>query len=108
MTGAVERQPHRIRARVRKTRIRLRYERREIRRISQTATLGGLFLSFFKIGTVGFSGGLAVIAQVRSLVVRRRAWLTDAEFAEGFVLVRFRPNAFWIILGIAEKRGTQT
>lgn len=77
---------------MRKARIRLRYGSREIRRISQTATLGGLFLSFLKIGTVGFGGGLAVVAQVRSLVVRRRAWLTDAEFAEGFALAQSLPG----------------
>ena len=40
-------------------RTRVRYGRREIERISRTATLGGLFLSFVKIGTVGFGGGLA-------------------------------------------------
>jgi chromate transporter len=81
-----------IRERVRDVRIRARYGRREIRRISRTATLGGLFLSFLKIGTVGFGGGLAVIAQIRTLTVRTRGWLTDAEFVEGFALAQSLPG----------------
>src|SRR3982750_919162 len=73
-------------------RTRVRYGRREIERISRTATLGGLFLSFAKIGTVGFGGGLAVIAQIRALVVQQRRWLTDQEFAEGFALAQTLPG----------------
>ncbi len=73
-------------------RTRVRYGRREIERISRTATLGGLFLSFAKIGTIGFGGGLAVIAQIRALVVQQRRWLTDQEFAEGFALAQTLPG----------------
>lgn len=77
---------------MRNVRIRARYGHREIKRISQTATLGGLFLSFLKIGTVGFGGGLAVIAQIRTLTVQRRRWLTDIEFVEGFALAQSLPG----------------
>ncbi|MEP6636496.1 MAG: chromate transporter, partial [Acidobacteriota bacterium] len=63
-----------------------------LEQISRTATLGGLFLSFFKIGLVGFGGGLAVIAQIRTVTVRKRHWLTDAEFAEGFALAQSLPG----------------
>lgn len=73
-------------------RARVRYGHREIKRISHTATLGGLFLSFLKIGLVGFGGGLAVIAQVRTLTVHKRGWLTDIEFAEGFALAQSLPG----------------
>lgn len=73
-------------------RTRVRYGRREIERISRTATLGGLFLSFFKIGLVGFGGGLAVISQIRALVVNQRRWLSDQEFAEGFALAQSLPG----------------
>lgn len=73
-------------------RARVRYGHSEIKRISHTATLGGLFLSFLKIGLVGFGGGLAVIAQVRTLTVRKRGWLTDIEFAEGFALAQSLPG----------------
>src|SRR5947207_2748535 len=82
----------RINNRVRKIRMRARYTRRELERIAQTPTLGGLFLSFLKIGLVGFGGGLAVIAQVRSLAVQQRRWLTDQEFAAGFALAQTLPG----------------
>ena len=92
MQSQSDKKVDRIKLRTRKVRARVRYSRREIERISRTATLGGLFLSFLKIGLVGFGGGLAVIAQVRTLTVRRRRWLTDIEFAEGFALAQSLPG----------------
>jgi chromate transporter len=71
---------------------RVRFTRRRIERISRTATLGGLFLSFLKIGLVGFGGGVAVLAQIRTLTVRKRHWLTDSEFAEGVALAQSLPG----------------
>jgi chromate transporter len=73
-------------------RTRVRDTRREIERIANTPTLGGLFLSFLKIGTVGFGGGLAVIAQIRTLAVRQRRWLTEQDFASGFALAQSLPG----------------
>lgn len=73
-------------------RTRVRETRREIERIANTPTLGGLFLSFLKIGTVGFGGGLAVIAQIRTLAVQQRRWLTEQEFASGFALAQTLPG----------------
>src|ERR1041384_2965057 len=71
---------------------RVRFTRRRIERISRTATLGGLFLSFLKIGLVGFGGGVAVLAQIRNLTVRKRGWLTDSEFAEAVALAQSLPG----------------
>ena len=71
---------------------RVRLTRRRIERISRTATLGGLFLSFLKIGLVGFGGGVAVLAQIRTLTVRKRRWLTDLEFAEAVALAQSLPG----------------
>lgn len=71
---------------------RARITRKQIERISRTATLGGLFLSFLKIGTVGFGGGVAVLAQIRTLTVRKRGWLTDSEFAEALALAQSLPG----------------
>ena len=82
----VDKRASRISNRARKMRTRVRDTRREIERIANTPTLGGLFLSFLKIGTVGFGGGLAVIAQIRTLAVQQRRWLTEQEFASGFAL----------------------
>ncbi len=70
----------------------MRDTRREIERIASTPTLGGLFLSFLKIGTVGFGGGLAVIALIRTLAVKQRRWLTEQEFASGFALAQTLPG----------------
>jgi chromate transporter len=72
--------------------VRVRYSHREIKRISRTTSLGGLFLSFLKIGLVGFGGGLAVIAQIRTLTVQKRHWLNEFEFAEGFALAQSLPG----------------
>src|ERR1051325_2014745 len=71
---------------------RVRFTRKRIERISRTATLGGLFLSFLKIGLVGFGGGIAVLAQIRALTVRKRRWLTDSEFAETVALAQSLPG----------------
>jgi chromate transporter len=70
----------------------VRHGRRTLERLSRTATLGGLFLSFLKIGAVGFGGGLAVIAQIRTLIVKNRGWMTDTEFVEGFALAQSLPG----------------
>src|SRR5215813_10313360 len=71
---------------------RARYTRRRLEQISRTATLGGLFLSFLKIGLVGFGGGVAVLALIRNVTVRKRRWLTDAEFAEAVALAQSLPG----------------
>ncbi len=73
-------------------RTRARQTRREIERIASTPTLGGIFLSLLKIGFVGFGGGLAVIAQIRTLAVQQRRWLTEQEFAAGFALAQSLPG----------------
>lgn len=80
------------RARGRKVGTRFRSGHKRLKRISQLPTLGGIFLSFLKIGLVGFGGGLAVMAQIRTLVVNRRRWFTDHEFAEAFALAQSLPG----------------
>ena len=92
MVTQVDKRASRIRNRARKVRTRVRETRREIERIAKTPTLGGLFLSFLKIGTVGFGGGLAVIAQIRTLAVQQRHWLSEEEFASGFALAQTLPG----------------
>jgi chromate transporter len=88
----VDKRATRISNRARKMRTRARDTRREIERIAKTATLSGLFLSFLKIGTVGFGGGLAVVAQIRTLAVQQRRWLTEQDFASGFALAQSLPG----------------
>lgn len=70
----------------------MRYGQKRLKRLSETASLGGIFLSFLYIGVTGFGGGLAVIAQIRVLAVRRRRWFTEHEFAEAFALAQSLPG----------------
>ncbi len=92
MVTQVDKRASRISNRARKVRTRVRDTRREIERIANTATLGGLFLSFLKIGTTGFGGGLAVIAHIRTLAVAQRHWMTEQDFANGFALAQTLPG----------------
>jgi len=80
------------RQRVHKIRTRARYEQRRLKRISRTATLGGLFLSFLKIGFTGFGGGFAVLTQLRHLVVLERRWLGEHDFVEALALGQSLPG----------------
>jgi chromate transporter len=45
-----------------------------------------------KIGLVGFGGGVAVLAMIRNVTVRKRRWLTDAEFVEAVALAQSLPG----------------
>lgn len=71
---------------------RVRYGQKRLKRLSRTATLGGIFLSFLNIGITGFGGGLAVLAQIRTLAVRKRRWFTEHEFAEAMALAQSLPG----------------
>src|ERR671938_39705 len=73
-------------------RTRVRYGQRRLKRLSREASLGGICLSFLKIGATGFGGGLAVIAQIRTLAVLKRDWFTEHEFAEAFALAQSLPG----------------
>ncbi|PYS21837.1 MAG: hypothetical protein DMF72_15995 [Acidobacteria bacterium] len=87
----VAKRTHR-RQRVRKIKTRARYEHRRLKQISRTATFGGLFLSFLKIGASGFGGGFAVLSQIRHLVVLERRWLTEQDFIEALALGQSLPG----------------
>lgn len=78
--------------RVRKIRTRARYGHRRLKQISRTATLGGLFLSFLKIGLTGFGGGFAVLSHIRNIVVLERRWLGEQDFVEALALGQSLPG----------------
>jgi chromate transporter len=80
------------RQRVHKIRTRARYGHRRLKQISRTATLGGLFLSFLKIGLTGFGGGFAVLSQIRHVVVLERRWLGEQDFVEALALGQSLPG----------------
>ncbi|HZT57249.1 MAG TPA: chromate transporter [Pyrinomonadaceae bacterium] len=71
----------------------VRYGQKRLKRLSRTATLGGIFLSFLQIGCTGFGGGLAVVAQLRVLALVKRKWFTEHEFAEGLALAQSLPGS---------------
>jgi chromate transport protein ChrA len=71
----------------------VRYGQKRLKRLSRTATLGGIFLSFLQVGTTGFGGGLAVVAQLRALTLQKRRWFTEHEFAEGLALAQSLPGS---------------
>jgi len=51
-------------------------------RVRQATRLGELAKLFLKLGTIGFGGPAAHIALMEDEVVRRRGWLTHAEFLD--------------------------
>ena len=89
--GRIAQRTH-ARERVRKIKTRARYQQRRLKQISRTATLGGLFLSFLKIGISGFGGGFAVLSQIRHLVVLERRWLSEHDFVEALALGQSLPG----------------
>ncbi len=49
--------------------------------------------TFLKLGTIGFGGGVAVIAQIRRVVVGERRWLSEGEFLDAVSLAQSLPGA---------------
>ena len=48
---------------------------------------------FLKVGATGFGGGIAVIAQIRRLVVHQKRWLSENEFLDAVSLAQSLPGA---------------
>lgn len=48
---------------------------------------------FLKLGATGFGGGIAVIAQIRRLVVSDKRWLNENEFLDAISLAQSLPGA---------------
>lgn len=74
------------------------------RRSERLLELAGLFL---KLGLTAFGGPAAHIAMMRDEVVRRRQWLTDAEFLDllGATNLIPGPNSTEMAIHIGHKRG---
>ena len=41
-----------------------------------------LYIEFFKIGTVAFGGGYAVLPLIREFIVEKQGWITMAEMTD--------------------------
>ncbi len=48
---------------------------------------------FLRVGATGFGGGIAVIAQIRRLVVSQKRWLSEEEFLDAVSLAQSLPGA---------------
>jgi len=49
--------------------------------------------TFVRLGFTGFGSGIAVIAQIRRIVVREQRWLSDEEFLDAISLAQSLPGA---------------
>ncbi|HEX4946614.1 MAG TPA: chromate transporter [Blastocatellia bacterium] len=52
-----------------------------------------LIKPFLRVGATGFGGGIAVIAQIRRLVVSQKRWLSEEEFLDAVSLAQSLPGA---------------
>jgi chromate transporter len=59
-------------------------------------TLGAMGLDCFKIGSIAFGNGAAILPILRADVVQTYHWLTPAEFADGAVIGQITPGPFLI------------
>jgi chromate transporter len=54
--------------------------------------LAEYFRAALYLGVVGFGGGLSVLANIRALVVNKRRWLTEREFANTITVSQMLPG----------------
>src|SRR5919109_1066931 len=54
--------------------------------------LGDLLKTGLYLGVIGFGGGLSVLANIQSLVVQKKRWLTDREFANTVTVSQMLPG----------------
>lgn len=60
------------------------------------ATVGGIFVSFVKIGALLIGGGYAMLPLLEDEVVRRRKWATSEEMSDFFALAQVLPGVIAI------------
>ena len=72
-------------------------ERVSVSRIDNRVSLWEIARAFLTIGTIGFGGGMAIIAMIQDYCVVRRRWLELDEFSHGIafgqILGPFAVNA---------------
>ena len=66
--------------------------------------LRSLLVLAFRLGLLGFGGGYAVLAQLRTAVVDRRRWLSDEEYLDAVAVAQSLPGAsganFFTLIGM--------
>ena len=63
---------------------------------SLKSEMGGLALSLFKIGSVAFGNGTAIIPLIQSEAVDSHHWMSLSQFADGIALGQITPGPFLI------------
>jgi chromate transporter len=63
---------------------------------SLNSEVGGLALSLFKIGSVAFGNGSAIIPLIQSETVETHQWMSLSQFADGIALGQITPGPFLI------------
>ncbi|RNC73275.1 MAG: chromate transporter [Desulfuromonadales bacterium] len=55
----------------------------------QQVSLAEIFRTFLVVGTTGFGGGMAVVALVEQVCVRKKEWVSHEEFMHGLAFGQF-------------------
>ena len=63
---------------------------------SLKSEMGGLALSLFKIGSVAFGNGTAIIPLIQNEAVEAHSWMSLSQFADGIALGQITPGPFLI------------
>lgn len=61
---------------------------------NQKIRLQDLVLTFLKIGTVGFGGGVGMLALIRRYIIADKKWITDDDLATAVALGQMIPGPF--------------
>jgi chromate transporter len=59
---------------------------------AEVAPLGGFFLYFLKLGTIGFGGPIALTGYMQRDLVERRGWVSEQDYKEGLSLAQLAPG----------------
>jgi chromate transporter len=65
-----------------------------------TYTLRNIVMYFFRLGTIGFGGPVALVGYMHRDLVEKRKWITEDEYKEGLALSQLAPGPLAAQLGI--------
>jgi chromate transporter len=61
---------------------------------SHPVRIKDLIITFFKIGSIGFGGGVAMLALIRKYIVSEKKWINDDDLATAVALGQMIPGPF--------------
>jgi chromate transporter len=68
--------------------------------LSNCKKIWQLFVSFFKVGSFTFGGGLAMLPLIRKEVVEKRRWMDDEEMLDAVAIGQSMPGAIAVNISI--------